>query len=134
MNYLLIKVKIQGRYRQCEVLGSNYNYLVVRVLAYEIVQGMSERYDVPLELVRKQDQQLVLERFPGITQRYQVTFTQDAKFQHSKTRKGVTIKAGSHYTTSNLLVRDGYVGKVFKEAGEQLIPVSLLEITKGKEV
>lgn len=129
MNPFIIKAKIQGRFRSCEAIGPNYNYLSVRVLPQEITSGMHEQYDVPLASVRKVDQETVLGRFPELTARYQVTFLSDAKFQNSATGKIVTIKAGSRYSTNNLLVRDGYVRKVFKAAGEQCIPSSLLAIS-----
>lgn len=66
---MIIKCKLWGRYRQCEILrvytlkSAKDVYLRVRVLAHERTSGMaSDQFDfVAMSLVRKADHSLVWE-------------------------------------------------------------------------
>ena len=51
----IIKVRVWGKYRKAQVLAVGEKAVRVRLLAYELCQGLSDRHTVGIRQVRKAD-------------------------------------------------------------------------------
>jgi len=129
MESTIVRAKISGRYRRCELLFTRGRRASLRLLPTNPgVEHIKENWEMSLSFIHPDDRHLCVD--PDYTDgAHTVTFLRDISF-HKPEGKALFIRADKQMTLSGVLLERGYLIVFSEKHGELRIPENAVRIEK----